>query len=123
MIGYNYVVMVGELQEDPVLTYAKNGNEMVLFPLCCKERSRGRTLCTFIDVKCFSKLAKAAAKYLKKGSPVLIEGKIYQGRWVDRNKKVHIMYNVNAFGIRFLGDAKDYKQLDDGKEVPEGQPF
>jgi single-strand DNA-binding protein len=61
---------------------------------------------SFFDIKCFGKTAEIAQKYVQKGRQILIEGKIKQERWVDKNgggnRSKHVVY---ADSLTLIGSA------------------
>ena len=61
----------------------------------------------FIDVEAFSRQAETIGQYLKKGSPVLIEGRLRLDTWDDKQtnqKRSKIL--VTAENVRFLGSSQ-----------------
>lgn len=61
----------------------------------------------FFDVTCFGGTAKNAAKYLSKGRPVAISGRLRQDRWEDDAGNKRSAVKVIAREVQFLSSPKD----------------
>ena len=81
MAGVNKVILVGNLGKDPEVRHLENGATVANFSLATtesyKDRNTGerRDQTEWHNVVLWRGLADIAEKYLKKGSPVYIEGK------------------------------------------------
>lgn len=90
MSSYNRVILMGNLTRDPEMRYTQQGAPICEFGLALNEnytnKQTGQKVekVHFIDIVCWAKTAEIAAEYLKKGSPVHIEGKLTQDRWQDQ---------------------------------------
>ena len=61
----------------------------------------------FIDIEAFSRQAETIGQYLKKGSPILVEGRLRMDTWDDKQtnqKRTKIL--VTAENVRFLGSGQ-----------------
>ena len=61
----------------------------------------------FIDVEAFSRQAETIGQYLKKGSPILVEGRLRLDTWDDKQtnqKRTKIL--VVSENVRFLGTGQ-----------------
>jgi single-strand DNA-binding protein len=113
MASYNRVIVVGNLTRDPELSYLPSGQAVCKFGLACNERYNDKSgqkveKVHFFDVTAWAKTAELVAKYLTKGKPALIEGKLSQDRWQDKDtqanrSKVYIV----AERVQFLGGKDD----------------
>jgi single-strand DNA-binding protein len=73
----------------------------------------------FIDCVMFGKRAEVLGKYLSKGSPLLIDGRLNQNSW-DDSGKTRYNYSVVIDTFTFLpkGGGKSNQQSDTPKEKP-----
>lgn len=89
MANVNKVFLLGNLTRDPELRYTPGGAAVSEFGLAInesytnKQSGQKTEKVYFFDVVCWGKTGEIAAEYLKKGSPVHIEGKLTQDRWED----------------------------------------
>ena len=89
MASFNRVILMGNLTHDPEVRQAQNGTYITKAGLAVNERmpdGQGgwKEEASFIDVVIFGKRAEAFGRYLRKGRSVLIEGKLRQSRWQDK---------------------------------------
>jgi single-strand DNA-binding protein len=109
MASYNKVILVGNLTRDPELRYTPKGVAIAKLGLAVNrvwrtETGETREEATFVDVDAFSKQAETIAQYLKKGSPILIEGRLRLDTWDDKQtgqKRSKLGVVVESF--QFLG--------------------
>jgi single-strand DNA-binding protein len=82
----NRVLLSGRLTRDPDRRYASDGTEVTSFPLAFHRRYRGRDgrpaeQTGFVTVMTYQRLAEVCSQYLKKGSAVLVEGRLQMRDW------------------------------------------
>lgn len=108
-LGYlNNVTLIGRLVADPELRYTQKGAPVCDFRLACSQRYKNResgewqeeTL--FINVVAWRRQAETANDFLKKGSAVLIEGKLRSRQWETTNGEKRSTIEVVARRIQFL---------------------
>ncbi|MGV3773790.1 MAG: single-stranded DNA-binding protein [Verrucomicrobiales bacterium] len=93
MKGFNKVIIAGNLTRDPELRYTPRGIAVARIGLAVtrswKDAETGETKeeVTFVDVDAFGKSAETIGQYLKKGKPILVEGRLKQDSWEDKNTK------------------------------------
>lgn len=96
---YNKATFVGHLTRDIETIKTEGGVSISKSTVATNEKYKTKAgevkedVC-FMDFEIFAGLADVAQKYLKKGSNVLLVGKIVQNNWVDENgtkKSKHIL--------------------------------
>jgi single-strand DNA-binding protein len=93
MKGFNRVIIAGNLTRDPELRYTPRGTAVARLGLAVnrswKDAETGelKEEVTFVDVDAFGKSAETIGQYLKKGRPILVEGRLKQDSWEDKNTK------------------------------------
>ena len=90
MASFNKVILAGNLTRDPEMRYTPKGTAVVGFTLAVNRRWKSETgepkeEVSFIDVDAFGRQAEVIAQYLKKGRPFLVEGRLKQDTWEDKN--------------------------------------
>ena len=112
MASFNKVILMGNLTRDPELRYTPKGTAVARFGLAVNRTWKSETGETkeevlFIDIDAFSRQAETIGQYLKKGSPVLVEGRLRMDTWDDKQtnqKRTKIL--VTAENVRFLGSGQ-----------------
>lgn len=108
MANFNSVTLVGRLTDDPVLKYSNSGTAVGSIRLAINEiwTDRGgnkRKTTTFVSVVMWDKLAETVKEYQKKGSEVLVFGKLRTNSWQDENGNNRSRMEILARDIQFLG--------------------
>ena len=110
MSGFNRIVIVGRLTHDPELRKIPSGLAVVDLGMAINEPYKDKSgeqlerVC-FIDAVAWGRQAQACSQYLKKGSMILVEGRLQQDRWESDGKQLS-KHKINAERIQFL-DKKD----------------
>src|SRR5437899_2610578 len=89
MANFNKVILAGNLTRDPELRYTPKGTAIAKFGLAINrtwKNDAGETKeeVTFVDVDAFARQAEVIAQYMKKGRPILIEGRLRLDQWDDK---------------------------------------
>ncbi len=103
---YNKVILIGNLTRDPEVRYTPQGTPVTNFSLAVNRKYRAgddmREEVSYFDIVVFGKQAETAGQYLNKGSSVLVDGRLQQRRWDDREtgqkrSKVEVVAEVLRF--------------------------
>lgn len=89
MANFNKVILAGNMTRDPELRYTPKGTAIAKFGLAINrnwtsEDGQKREEVTFVDVDAFGKQAEVIGQYLRKGRPVLVEGRLKLDQWDDK---------------------------------------
>lgn len=92
MANFNRVILAGNLTRDPELRYTPKGTAVARITLAVNRNyttdgGEKREEVTFVDVDIWNKQAEVISQYLKKGQPLLVEGRLKQDSWEDKNTK------------------------------------
>jgi single-strand DNA-binding protein len=90
MASFNKVILAGNLTRDPELRYTPNGKAIAKLGLAVSrtwktEAGETKEEVTFVDIDAFGRTAEVIGQYLKKGRPVLVEGRLKLDTWEDKN--------------------------------------
>jgi single-strand DNA-binding protein len=89
MANFNKVILAGNLTRDPELRYTPKGTAIARIGMAINrtwktETGEQKEEVTFVDVDAFGRQAEVIAQYLKKGRPVLVEGRLRYETWDDK---------------------------------------
>lgn len=107
---FNKVIIVGNLTRDVELKYLPSGSAVAKIGLASNRKykkqdgSNAEETC-FIDASLFGRTAEVANQYLKKGSQVLIEGRLNFESWTDANGQKRSKHTITAESMQMLGRA------------------
>ena len=110
---YHKVILVGNLGRDPEMRYTPSGSAVTNFSMATSEKWTGqdgqqqeRTIWWRVSV--WGKSGEACNQYLKKGSKVLVEGRMNatpEGNprmWKDQSGNDRASFEVTALAVKFL---------------------
>jgi single-strand DNA-binding protein len=111
MASFNKVILMGNLTRDPELRYTPKGTAVAKIGLAVNrvwtnEAGEKKEDVTFVDVDIFGRTAENVGQYMRKGRPILIEGRLKLDQWDDKQtgqKKSRL--GVVAETVQFLGGA------------------
>lgn len=106
-IAINRVLLVGNLTRDPEET-ATGGRVIIAnFSVACNNRAKieeeWRDRPDFFDCVAYGTQAENILQYLKKGSPVAIDGRLRQDRWTAQGGEKRSKVVVVAASVEFTG--------------------
>lgn len=89
MANFNKVILAGNLTRDPEVRYTPKGTAIAKLGLAINrtwknEAGETKEEVTFVDVDAFGRTAEVISQYLKKGRPILIEGRLKLDQWDDK---------------------------------------
>lgn len=118
-MSFNKIIIVGNLGRDPELRYTPQGDAVCNFSVAVNEKRRDKTgdlqdITTWFRVTLWRKQAENASKYLTKGSPIYIEGRLHVEEWTDREGKGRYTLEVTATDMQFIGSRADADTADSG---------
>ena len=107
MANYNKVILLGNLTRDPQMSYLPSQTPVVEFSLAVNRRWRGqngeqREETCFIDCRCYGKQAETFNQYMRKGRPVLVEGRLQLDSWEGKDGQKRSTVEVVASNVQFL---------------------
>ena len=89
MPNYNKVILMGNLTRDPEVKYTSGGTAIAKLGMAINrtwtnKEGQKQEETTFVDVDAFGRQAEVIGQYLKKGRPVMIEGRLKLDQWDDK---------------------------------------
>jgi single-strand DNA-binding protein len=92
MASFNKVILAGNLTRDPELRYTPKGTAVARITLAVNrvytaEGGEKKEEVSFVDIDAWGRQAEVIAQYMKKGRPLLVEGRLKQDSWEDKNTK------------------------------------
>lgn len=128
MASLNKVFLLGNLTRDPDLRGLPNGQNVCELGVAVSRRyvnASGQEVedTCFVDVVVWGRAAANCKQYLAKGSQVMVEGRLQQDRWEDRNgggtrTKLRVVADQVQFMNRRPQAENPYSQPDGGYSQP-----
>ena len=104
-MSLNSVNIMGNLTRDPELKSIPSGKSVCSLSIANNrvytKNSEKVTEVSYFDVEVWGVVADNCAKYLKKGSGVIVEGRLKQDRW-EKDGKTQSKVRITANNIHFM---------------------
>ena len=89
MPNYNKVILMGNLTRDPEVRYTSSGTAIAKLGIAINrywsnKDGQKQEETTFVDVDAFGRQAETIGQYLKKGRPIMVEGRLKLDQWDDK---------------------------------------
>jgi len=108
---YNKVILVGNLTRDIELRYTQGGMAIANTAIATSRKftvngEKKEEVC-FVDITFFARSAEIANQYLRKGSKILVEGRLNFDQWVDQNGQKRSKHTVVVETMQMLDSKND----------------
>lgn len=115
MPSFNKVILLGNLTRDPELRVTSGGNSICKLGMAVSRQfttkdGEKREETTFVDIDSFGKQAEVISKYMRKGRPLMVEGRLRLDQWETNDGQKRSKLCVVLENFQFVGARND----DDG---------
>jgi len=124
MANFNKVLLMGNLTRDPQLSYLPSQTAVVDFGLAVNRRwksreGENREETCFIDCRAFGRTAENINKYLSKGRPLFVEGRLTFDSWTAQDGTKRSKHRVTVESFQFLpgGPGGRVGQTEEGADA------
>ncbi len=125
MPNYNKVILMGNLTRDPEVRYTSSGTAIAKLGIAINrywsnKDGQKQEETTFVDVDAFGRQAETIGQYLKKGRPIMVEGRLKLDQWDDkqtgqkRSKLGVTLENFQFLDSRGEGGGGDFSNESSG---------
>ncbi|MFC1854391.1 single-stranded DNA-binding protein [Candidatus Dependentiae bacterium] len=108
MSGYNRIIIMGNLTRDPESKQLPSGQSLCKIGLAVSRKFKSKQtddwmeeVC-FVDVDVWGIQAENCSKYLEKGNPVLVEGRLKLDTWQDQEGQKRSKHSIVADRVTFV---------------------
>jgi len=108
---FNKIILVGNLTRDIELRYSQSGSAIAKTAIATSRKftvngEKKEEVC-FVDITFFGRSGEIANQYLRKGSKVLVEGRLVFEQWVDQNGGKRSKHSVTVENMQMLDSRGD----------------
>lgn len=125
----NKIILTGNLTKDPDIRYTQSGKTTARVSIAVTsafKSSDGERKTDFFNLVAWGKTAEFFGKYLHKGSKILVEGRLKNNHYTDKNGNKQYTEDIWVDTVEFAGGKPANKSDDsfDGEDVPDDDmPF
>jgi len=125
MSSFNKVLLMGNLTRDPQLSYTPNQTAVADFGMATDRKwtsqagEQKEEVC-FVDCRAFGRTAENINKYLHKGDPIFVEGRLSFDQWTaqDGSKKSKLRVTLESFQFISGGGKQRSNDREPGDDAP-----
>ena len=115
---FNKIILVGNLTRDIELRYSQGGMAIAKTAIATSRKfttngEKKEEVC-FVDVTFFGRSGEVANQYLRKGSKILVEGRLNFEQWVDQSGQKRSKHSVTAETMQMLDSKGDSSNANQG---------
>lgn len=107
----NHIVIMGRLTRDPELRSTQAGVNVASFSVAVERdfggRDGGERQTDFIDCVAWRQTGEFVSRYFRKGSMIVVSGRLQSRRWQDRDGNNRISWEVSADNVYFGESRRD----------------
>lgn len=124
MASFNKVILMGNLTRDPETRVTPTGLTICKLGLAVSRNfttkdGEKREETTFVDVDAFGRQAEVITKYMSKGKPIMLEGRLRLDQWEANDGQKRNKLCVVLENFQFVGGSRD-DNASSGGSSPEG---
>lgn len=109
--SYNKVVLMGNVTRDPVVKTTSGGTSLVEIGLAMNrtytQNEVKKEEVTFVDITFWGKQAEVLGKYVTKGKPLFVEGRLKYDTWKAEDGSNRSKLRVVGENFQFIGSKGD----------------
>jgi len=98
----NVAVVVGNLTRDPEMRYTPGGQAVTEFTVAVNEGFGEKRTTQFIRCVAWDKLAESVAERARKGSKVVVDGRLATDSWKNKEGKTQERTRIIARGVQIV---------------------
>ena len=123
MASLNKVFLIGNLTKDPEVRYTPSGSAVGDLRMAINRKfktadGQAKEETCFVGVVVWGRQAETCGEYLRKGSPLMVEGRLQYQEWEKDGQKRNTL-RVVAERVQFMGGSKSGEFRDaPGSESP-----
>ena len=123
----NRVIITGNLTSDPELRTLPSGTSLCKLRVANNQRRKDNNgewvdKPNFFDVTVWGPQGENCAKYLAKGRPVAIDGRLDWREWQTDEGQKRQAVEITADSVQFLGDGRGGNQTAPASDIPTDTP-
>ena len=99
--GFSKVIIMGNLTRDPELRTTPSGTQVCSFSVAVNRVYNGNEQVSYFDCSAWGKMGETVAQYCKRGSGILVSGRLDQRSYEDKdgNKRSRVEITVEDFNF------------------------
>jgi len=114
---YNKIILAGNLTRDIEIRYTQGGSAIGNTAIATTRKFKSQSgeqkeETLFVDLTFFGRTAEIANQYLRKGSKVLVDGRLKLDQWTAQDGTKRSKHSVTVESLQMLGNKDDTQHQD-----------
>ncbi len=123
---FNKVILAGNLTRDIEMKYTPSNLSIATTAIATNRKFKTQTgeqkeEVMFLDITFFGRTAEVANQYLKKGSKVLVEGRLKFDQWTDNSGQKKSKHSLNVDTMQMINSNGDQPDTTRTKPIQQEQ--
>ena len=119
---FNKIILVGNLTRDIEIKYTPGGLQIANTGIATNRKFKSQTgqdkeEVMFIDITFFGRTAEVANQYLRKGSNILVDGRLKLDQWTDTSGQKRSKHSLVVETMKMLGGKGSDTSIQAEKEI------
>ena len=109
-MSFNKVILIGNLVADPEFSQSASGVSFCRFTIAVNRsfsKNNANPQTDFLRITTFRQTAEFVSRYFTKGKPILVEGKIQNDNYTDKDGVKRYSLSIVADNVSFVGSKAD----------------
>ena len=123
---FNKIILAGNLTRDIEIKYTPGGLQIANTGIATNRKFKSQTgeekeEVMFIDITFFGRTAEVANQYLRKGSNVLVDGRLKLDQWTDSTGQKRSKHSLIVETMKMLGGREPDSDFKPESHAPQGE--
>ena len=115
-MAYNKIILQGNLARDIEIRYTQSGTAIGSTSIAVNHKYKSasgeqKEDTMFVDITFFGRTAEIANQYLRKGSKVLVDGRLKLDQWTAQDGSKRSKHTVTVENLQMLGSRDENAQI------------
>jgi len=125
---YNKIILAGNLTRDIEVRYTQSGAAIGNTAIATTRKFKSQTgeqkeEVLFVDITFFGRTAEVANQYLRKGSKILVDGRLKLDQWTAQDGSKRSKHSVTVESMTMLGSKGDNEGGGYNNAAPAGDTY
>jgi single-strand DNA-binding protein len=100
-MSYCKIIIQGNVVNDPEIRISNNGNIIAIFSVAVSEKCGQTEKTTWFRCLAFNKIAEVVSQYVKKGTPILIDGRMSSRKFTDKTGSERESWKISVDSLHW----------------------
>lgn len=118
MANFNKVILMGNLTRDVELRHTQGGQALGKFGMAINRKytvnGESKEQTCFVDLTAWGKAAELLSQYVRKGSPLFVEGRLEYSTWESQEGGKRSKLEVVVENFQFMGSGRGQSGGEEG---------